>query len=330
MAPLPVPYSAVACTGFPTPTSNIFHLVAHTLATPNASPVATPWHAGLPNYRRWVGSSIVGRDDDDGAAWETVGDNDDGGDHIIIEETPADEPEPTPTTTNTDGTEDDNDDGSKTVGDDDTPDHETDEPNTTVEEISTNEPTPTSTPTSTDQSDDENTDDDPSVDDTPLPPEAAGTEASADIITSELVEKYGIMPTSIDDCINTEDEIVTYTDENGNNNVTINCTALANMETWYFLPCDTECHDDLDEIIPGVVVGSGLSGGLLPTILNNHGLWSNNPVSRTAIVNWLTNHLQRVRSLLSTDVFDWTRVQSDAEELMNHPRVHQRSLHQKP
>jgi hypothetical protein len=305
MAPLPAPYSAVACTSSPTSTSNIFHLAAHTLTTSNVSPVAAQWHAGLPNYKRWVDSSIVGRDDDDYAAWKTVDGNDDG-DHITIDQTPADEPELTPTT-------------DENGNDNDTFDNETDEPETAVEEISPDEATPT--PTSTGEGDDEDTDNKPSVDDAPLPTEAAGTEASADTITSKLVEKHGTMPTSIDECIDTEDEIVTYTDENGNNNVTVNCTALANMETWYFLPCDAECHDDLDEIIPGVVVSSGLSGGLLPTILNNHGLWGNNPVSQTAIINWLTNHLQRVRSLLSNDVFDWTRVQSNAEELMNHPPV---------
>jgi hypothetical protein len=313
MAPLPVQLStAVAGSGIPASTLSTFYLTAHTSTPSHISPVAIPCHTGSTIFKRWVGSSVVSHDGDDDASWKTVGDDDDTGDQITVEETPVDEPTPT---TN----EDD-----QTVGDDDhNPDSDMfDEPKTTVEETSPDEATPPTTGEDDDEDagwktvGDEGTHNKTSVDDTPLPVEPAGTEALADTITSELVEKYGNMPTSIDDCINTEDEIV-----NGNNNMTVNCTALANMETWYFLPCDVECHDDLEEIIPGVVVGSGLSGGLLPTILNNHGLWSNNPVSQTAIVNWLTNHLQRVRNLLSADAFDWTRVQSNAEELLNHPPV---------
>jgi hypothetical protein len=316
MAPLPVQLStAVACTGIPASTLSTFYLTAHTSAPSHISPVAIPCHTDSMNYKRWLGSSVISHRDDDG--WKTVGDDDNTSDQITVEETPVGEPAPT---TDEDG---------KTVDDDDNDlDNEIpDEPKTTVEESSPDEPMPPTTGEDDNENagwktvGDESTHNKTSVGNTTMPVEPAGTEASADTITSELVEKYGIMPTSIDDCINTEDEIVTYTDENGNNNVTVNCTALVNMETWYFLPCDVECHDDLEEIIPGVVVGSGLSGGLLPTILNNHGLWSNNPVSQTAVFNWLTNHLQRVRSLLSTDAFDWTRVQSNAEELMDHPPV---------
>ncbi|KAH0288410.1 hypothetical protein M436DRAFT_61372 [Aureobasidium namibiae CBS 147.97] len=175
-------------------------------------------------------------------------------------------------------------------------------------------------PTSTEE-DDGDTGDKTYTNDTTMPVGSAGTEASAEVITSELVEKYGTMPTTIDDCINIEDAAVTQTDENDNNTVTINCTALTNMETWYLLPCDDHCHNDLEKIIPGVVVGSGASGGLLPTILNNRGLWSNNAVSQTAIIDWLTTHLQNVRNLLSTDVFDWSRVQSNIKDLMQHPPV---------
>ena len=235
-----------------------------------------------------------GGDDDTGS--KTVGDNDDDGDFITVEETP--------------------------VGGDD------DETGDTNDETSINQTSdePTSAPTDEDDglediAGDDDTGNETSTNDTSMPVETAGTEASADTITSELIEKYGTMPTAIDDCTNTEDETVTYTDENDNNTVTINCTALASMETWYLLPCDDNCRNDLEKIIPGVVVGSGASSGLLPTILNNRGLWRNNPVSQTAIVDWLTTHLQGVRDLLSTDVFDWTRVQSNIKELMSHPPV---------
>ncbi|KAH0363806.1 hypothetical protein KCU65_g7189, partial [Aureobasidium melanogenum] len=174
-----------------------------------------------------------------------------------------------------------------------------------------------------DSSNDETTHDIDSepVDDASEPAEKVGTEATAETIASDLQEKYPDMPTSIDDCLNTEDEIVTHTDENGTVIDTINCTALANMETWYLLPCDDKCRKDLKKVIPAVVVESGIAGGLLPTILNNRGLWSGSPATQTAVVEWLTTQLQQVRNRLSTDWFDWSSVRHSIKELLNHPPV---------
>lgn len=160
----------------------------------------------------------LGGDDDAGS--KTVGNNDDDGDYITVEETPI-------------GGDDDG------TGDADG-------------ETSINETSDGPTPAPTEE-DDGDTGGEAATNDTPMPVKSAGTEASADIITSELIEKYGIMPTTIDDCVNTEDETFTYTDENDNHAVTINCTALADMETWYLLPCDDNCHIDLEKIVSGIV-----------------------------------------------------------------------------
>ncbi|KAG9659001.1 hypothetical protein KCU64_g4143, partial [Aureobasidium melanogenum] len=174
-----------------------------------------------------------------------------------------------------------------------------------------------------DGSNDETTDDIDSenVDNASEPVETVGTEASAETIASDLQEKYPDMPTSINDCIDTEDEIVTHTDDNGNVIDTVNCTALANMETWYFLPCDDKCRKDLKKIIPAVVVESGIAGGLLPTILNNRGLLRGSPATQTAVIEWLTTQLQQIRNRLSTDWFDWSSVRHSIKELLHHPPV---------
>lgn len=297
----------------------------------NDQPVATSWHNDLPVSTHWVGtmssptahhrefvSILVARTEPepsesdveyvDESSSPIEGDGVDAGVETGVDETSID---------------DDNSGDWQTAGDD-VGDETTDETsNEDVIDETSDDNNEDELQTVDDGSNDETTDDIDSenVDDASEPVETVGTEASAETIASDLQEKYGDMPTSIDDCIDTEDEIVTYTDDNGNVSDTVNCTALANMETWYFLPCDDKCRKDLKKIIPAVVVESGIAGGLLPTILNNHGLWSRNPATQTAVVEWLTTQLQQVRSRLSTDWFNWSSVRRSIEELLNHPPV---------
>ncbi|KAG9516784.1 hypothetical protein KCU93_g8992, partial [Aureobasidium melanogenum] len=293
----------------------------------NDQPVATSWHSDLSVSTHWVGamstptadhhrsvSILVVRTEpepsESDVQYVDESSGVDAGDETSVDEISIDDDD------------DDNSGDWQTVGDDvgeETTEETSNED--VIEETLDNDDDELQTVD--DGSNDETTDDIDSevVDDASEPVERVGTEASAETIASDLQEKYPDMPTSIDDCIDTEDEIVTYTDDNGNVSGTVNCTALANMETWYFLPCDDKCRKDLKKIIPAVVVESGIAGGLLPTILNNRGLLSGSPATQNAVVEWLTTQLQQVRNRLSTDWFNWSSVRRSIKELLHHPPV---------
>ncbi|KAG9842843.1 hypothetical protein KCU98_g8153, partial [Aureobasidium melanogenum] len=290
-------------------------------------PVATSWHNDLPVSTHWVGamsrstadhrrsvSILVARTEPEPSESDVEYLNEssspieedgvDAGDDTSVDETSIDN---------------DNSSNWQTVGDD-ASDEITDETSNGDVIDETLDNNDDELQTIDDGTNDENTDDIDSevVDDASELVERVGTEDSAETIASDLQEKYPDMPTSIDDCIDTKDEIVTYTDDNGNVSGTVNCTALANMETWYFLPCDDKCRKDLKKIIPAVVVESGIAGGLLPTILNNRGLLRSSPATQTAVVEWLTTQLQQIRNRLSTDWFDWSSVRHSIKELLHH------------
>ncbi|KAH0340286.1 hypothetical protein KCU81_g6839, partial [Aureobasidium melanogenum] len=317
MAPLPYRLNAAL-----TVTGDM--LSTHTVAMPlnmamstacDHQPVPTMWNNDLPVPTNWVNavptstveyvSILVTRQEPENSGSEVEyvdessspieGDGVDAGDETSVDETPID---------------DENSGDWQTAGDDG--DEITDESNNDNESQNGEDGSNDGTTKDNDSED---------VDDASEPVAVAGTAASAETIASDLQEKYPDMPTSIDECINTEDEIFTHTDENGNVIDTVNCTALANMETWYLLPCDDKCRKDLKKVIPAVVIESGIAGGLLPTILNNHGLWSSSPATQTAVVEWLTTQLQQVRNRLSTDWFDWSSVRHSIKELLTHPPV---------
>ncbi|KAH0161414.1 hypothetical protein KCU67_g6352, partial [Aureobasidium melanogenum] len=186
----------------------------------NDQPVATSWHNDLPVSTHWVGamssptadhrrvvSILVARTEPepsesdvecvDESSSPIEGDGGDAGDETSVDETSID---------------DDNSCDWQTVGDD-VGDETTEE--TSNEDVidETSDNNDDELQTVEDGSNDETTDDDDFeiVDDASEPVERVGTEASAETIASDLQEKYPDMPTSIDDCIDTEDEIVTYT-----------------------------------------------------------------------------------------------------------------------